>query len=191
VARDITEQQHSEELRARLAAIVDSSEDTIVSKTVDGVNSSWNHGAKRLFGYSEAEAIGQHIFLIIPDDRRAEEEDVLARARRGEKVVPSNGTADQGRPSRAHFVDRLAAQGFAREHHWGIEAARDPSPRLSPNSWLMDRRYAWNVEYAGAFVDIQHLLDATTSTSGSTGPAPPTQHLGSRRCTGCGSRTAT
>lgn len=47
---------------------------------------SWNHGAERLFGYSEAEAIGQHIFLIIPDGRRAEEEDVLARVRRGEKV---------------------------------------------------------------------------------------------------------
>jgi PAS domain S-box-containing protein len=86
VARDITERQHSEELRARLAAIVESSEDAIVSKTADGVITSWNHGAKRLFGYSEAEAIGQHIFLIIPDDRRAEEEDVLAHVRRGEKV---------------------------------------------------------------------------------------------------------
>lgn len=76
----------NELLRARLAAIVDSSDDAIVSKTLDGIITSWNRAAVRLFGYSAAEAIGQHIFLIIPDDRRAEEEDVLARLRQGEKI---------------------------------------------------------------------------------------------------------
>jgi PAS domain S-box-containing protein len=74
------------ELRARLAAIVDSSDDAIVSKTLDGVITSWNRGAEQIFGYTEAEAVGRHIFLIIPDDRREEEEDVLARLRRGEKI---------------------------------------------------------------------------------------------------------
>src|ERR1051326_352644 len=73
-------------LHARLAAIVDSSDDAIVAKTLDGVITSWNRGAEDIFGYSAAEAIGQHIFLIIPDDRREEEEDVLARLRRGEKI---------------------------------------------------------------------------------------------------------
>jgi PAS domain S-box-containing protein len=73
-------------LRARLAAIVDSSDDAIVSKTLDGVITSWNPAAERLFGYPAAEAVGRQIFLIIPDDRRAEEEDVLARLRRGEKI---------------------------------------------------------------------------------------------------------
>lgn len=86
VARDITEQKQSEELRARLAAIVQSSDDAIVSKTVDGVITSWNRGAERLFGYSEAEAVGQPIYLIIPVERRAEEDDVLARLRRGESI---------------------------------------------------------------------------------------------------------
>jgi PAS domain S-box-containing protein len=75
-----------EELRAWLASIVDSSDDAIVSKTLDGVITSWNRGAERIFGYTAAEAIGRPITLIIPDDRRAEEEDVLARLRRGERV---------------------------------------------------------------------------------------------------------
>lgn len=73
-------------VRARLAAIVDSSDDAIVGKTLDGVITSWNRAAERLFGYSAAEAVGRHISLIIPDDRRAEENEVLARLRRGEKV---------------------------------------------------------------------------------------------------------
>jgi PAS domain S-box-containing protein len=87
VARDITERRQIDELRARLAAIVDSSDDAIVGKTLDGVITAWNPGAERIFGYSAVEAIGQHISLIIPDDRRAEEEDVLARLRRGEKIA--------------------------------------------------------------------------------------------------------
>ncbi|HMD35369.1 MAG TPA: PAS domain S-box protein [Vicinamibacterales bacterium] len=73
-------------LRAQLAAIVDSSDDAIVGKTLDGVITSWNRGAQDIFGYSAAEAIGQHISLIIPEDRREEEHEVLARLRRGEKI---------------------------------------------------------------------------------------------------------
>jgi PAS domain S-box-containing protein len=75
-----------DEVRARLAAIVDSSFDAIVSKTLDGVITFWNHSAEQLFGYTAAEAVGQYIFLIIPPDRRAEEEEVLARLRRGERI---------------------------------------------------------------------------------------------------------
>src|SRR6267142_380923 len=75
-----------EEMRQLLAAIVDSSDDAIVSKTLDGVITSWNRGARSIFGYTAAEAVGQHILLIIPEDRHAEEADVLARLRRGEKI---------------------------------------------------------------------------------------------------------
>jgi PAS domain S-box-containing protein len=83
----VTDQVLSEEeAAARLAAIVDSSDDAIVSKTLEGVITSWNQGAERLFGYTAAEAVGQHITLIIPEERRAEESEVLSRLVRGERI---------------------------------------------------------------------------------------------------------
>jgi PAS domain S-box-containing protein len=69
-----------------LAAIVDSSDDAIVSKNLDGIITSWNKGAERLFGYPPEEAIGQHISFIIPADRRNEEVMILDRLRRGERL---------------------------------------------------------------------------------------------------------
>jgi PAS domain S-box-containing protein len=75
-----------QDLAARLAAIVASSDDVIVSKTLDGIITSWNPTAERILGYTPDEAIGNHIRLIIPADRWAEEDEVLARIRRGEKV---------------------------------------------------------------------------------------------------------
>jgi PAS domain S-box-containing protein len=72
--------------RARLAAIVDSSDDVIVGKTLDGVITSWNPAAERLFGWTAQEAIGRHITLIVPEERRAEEETVLARIAQGVRV---------------------------------------------------------------------------------------------------------
>jgi PAS domain S-box-containing protein len=70
----------------RLAAIVESTDDAIVSKDLDGVITSWNHGAEALFGYSAEEATGQSIRMLIPDDRLSEEDMVLGRIRRGERV---------------------------------------------------------------------------------------------------------
>src|SRR5262245_14858050 len=71
---------------AWLAAIIDSSDDAIVSKTLGGVITSWNRGAERIFGYTAAEAVGRHITLIIPAERLAEEDQVLAAIQRGERL---------------------------------------------------------------------------------------------------------
>jgi PAS domain S-box-containing protein len=75
-----------EETRAWLAAIVDSSDDAIVSKNLESIVRSWNAGAERLFGYSAAEMIGQSITRIIPKEILSEEDEILARLRRGERV---------------------------------------------------------------------------------------------------------
>jgi PAS domain S-box-containing protein len=72
--------------RARLAAIIESSEDAIISKTLDGTIQSWNASAERMFGYTPQEAVGKPITLIIPPDRLSEEVDILARLRRGERI---------------------------------------------------------------------------------------------------------
>jgi PAS domain S-box-containing protein len=91
--RDITERRQIEavlrenEERLRwLGSIVDSSDDAIVSKSLDGVVTSWNRGAERVFGYAAEEAIGQPITIVIPKDRRDEERTILTRIRRGERI---------------------------------------------------------------------------------------------------------
>jgi PAS domain S-box-containing protein len=69
-----------------LAAVVDSSDDAIITKNLDGVIMSWNKSAERLFGHTSEEAVGKHIFLVIPEERRDEETQIIERIRRGERV---------------------------------------------------------------------------------------------------------
>jgi PAS domain S-box-containing protein len=68
------------------AAIVESSDDAILSKDLDGVITSWNRGAQRLFGYTAEEAVGRSVTIIIPTDRHDEEPMILERVRRGERI---------------------------------------------------------------------------------------------------------
>ena len=84
--RDITQRKQAEETQYLLSAIVTSSHDAIVSKTLGGIITSWNAGAEHLFGYSAAEAIGQHITLIIPPELRYEEETIIGQMRKGQRI---------------------------------------------------------------------------------------------------------
>jgi PAS domain S-box-containing protein len=84
--RDITERKQVEEVRDRLAAIVDSSDDAIISKTRDGTISAWNRGAEKVFGYSAAEMVGKPILVLLPPECIDEESDILARSSRGESI---------------------------------------------------------------------------------------------------------
>jgi two-component system cell cycle sensor histidine kinase/response regulator CckA len=83
---DITERKRAEEIRVRLASIVESSEDAIISKTLDGIVTTWNRGAERTFGYTADEVIGKSIGLLIPQDRVEEESQIIERVKQGEHV---------------------------------------------------------------------------------------------------------
>jgi two-component system CheB/CheR fusion protein len=83
---DMREHQRAEEASRRLAAIVESSEDAIVSKDLNGVIATWNRGAERLFGYLASEVVGRPITILIPDEHRDEETHILERVRRGERI---------------------------------------------------------------------------------------------------------
>ena len=86
IARDTSDRLLLSHERNRLAAIVDSSDDAIVSKDLTGIIKTWNRGAEIMFGYSAEEAVGQSIIMIVPQDRLAEEYEVLARVRQGLSV---------------------------------------------------------------------------------------------------------
>ncbi len=86
VFRDVSERKRAEEAAAQLAAIVASSEDAILSKTLDGVIRSWNAAAERVFGYTAQEAVGKNITLLIPVERLDEEAVILARLQQGQRI---------------------------------------------------------------------------------------------------------
>jgi PAS domain S-box-containing protein len=83
---DVTASHHEDDARARLAAIVASSDDAILSKDLSSIIITWNHGAERLFGYTEQEVVGRPVTILIPPERQDEEPGILERIRRGESI---------------------------------------------------------------------------------------------------------
>ena len=86
VFHDVAQKRHAQDALARLAAVVESSEDAILSRDLDGNIKTWNAGATRLFGYQPAEIIGQPITMLLPPDRQEEESRIMARLRAGERL---------------------------------------------------------------------------------------------------------
>lgn len=85
-ASDVTDLKLHQENRSRLAAIVESADDAIISKDLDGVIRTWNQGATRMFGYTAEEAVGRSIRMLIPEDLQQEEDQILAKLRAGERI---------------------------------------------------------------------------------------------------------
>jgi PAS domain S-box-containing protein len=117
VIRDITERRQAEEVRSRLAAIVESSDDAIIGKDLNGIITSWNAAASRLFGYSPEEAIGKSVLLLIPPELQHEEPEILRRIRKGERIE--------------HFESqRLTKDGRRIEVSLSISPVRDGTGKL-------------------------------------------------------------
>jgi PAS domain S-box-containing protein len=85
---DLTDQTRAHDARALTASIVESSFDAIITKNLDGIVTSWNAAAEHMFGYAAAEIIGKPVRVLIPPERQAEEDEILARLRQGERIAP-------------------------------------------------------------------------------------------------------
>jgi len=84
--KDVTESRMAEEKMAAMAAIVESSDDLILSKRLDGIVTSWNDAGERIMGYRAEEMIGQHVSKLIPTDRLQEEDEIISRLKKGERI---------------------------------------------------------------------------------------------------------
>jgi PAS domain S-box-containing protein len=142
IFRDVSQRRQIEETRARLAAIVESTEDAVISKGLDGIIRTWNPAAERLFGYPASEAIGRSITLIIPPERLSEEDEILARLVRGQRIehYETVRVTKDGRrrhisltisPLRSAAGDIIGAAKVARDITHRVEAERKLAESLS------------------------------------------------------------
>ena len=176
VARDISEKLQGEEKQAILSAIVQSSDDAIISKNLNGIIMSWNRGAEQIFGYSEDEVLGRHITILIPEERLSEEEVIISKIRKGERVqhfetirktkngteIPISLTVSPVKDSQGNIVG-------------ASKIARDISQQVETQRQL--KKYTRHLEILNSLgksiskkMDVKHILqqvtDATTSLTG-------------------------
>jgi PAS domain S-box-containing protein len=173
--RDITHLRVSEQATLRLAAIVTSASDAIVGKTLDGVITSWNAAAERIFGYTEREMLGQSVFRLVPEELHEAERTMLARVRQGERIDFS--VTDRYRKDGSRIAISLTLSPI-----WdpsgvvlGISSIqRDVTERQRAEEELVRReeRYralvvattsvVWTSDPEGRFVDLQAAWEAYT-----------------------------
>ncbi|PST82721.1 histidine kinase [Pedobacter yulinensis] len=178
VARDISDRQDAASKQAMLAAIVESSDDAIISKRLDGTITSWNAGAQRIFGYSEAETVGKSITILIPESRLHEEEHIIDNIKNGRRVdhfqtirlhkagyeIPISLTVSPIRDLKGQIIG-------------ASKVARDVTEQVRSQDLL--KRYAENMEMLNSIgksisekLDIQTILqrvtDATKKITGAT-----------------------
>jgi PAS domain S-box-containing protein len=158
---ELAERREAEAAAARLAALVATAQDAIIGKTLDGVITSWNRAAERMFGYTAAEIVGQSIMRIVPDDRRDEELEIIAGVRRGEasERLESVRVARDGR--RVPVALTISPVADAAGRVVGCSTiARDISERLRAEAEL--RRTVQTLEM------LYHLADRVGRATGVT-----------------------
>lgn len=175
---DITDKQITEAKQAFLSAIVESSDDAIVSKDLNSIISSWNKGAERIFGYTEAEAIGRPITMIIPPAKLHEEDFILSKIRAGDKIdhfetirihksgkeIPISLTVSPIRDSAGNII---GASKIARDISERVESQRllkEHSERLETLN-AMSKAVA---ETLDTETILQRVIEATTKITGAS-----------------------
>jgi PAS domain S-box-containing protein len=173
---DVTNLTEGEEKRAILAAIVATSDDTIVSKTLQGIITSWNKAAEKMFGYTESEALGKHISLIIPHDRLDEEKHIISEISKG-NIVDHFQTIRVAKDGR--MIPISVSVSPIIDNHGNIigasKIARDVSEQHLANEAA--RRYTERLEIINAITEtiseeldlnkiLQKVTDATTRLTG-------------------------
>ena len=151
---DISERTHAELDRERLAAIVSSSNDAIIGKTLDGIITSWNAGATRMYGYTAEEMLGRSVTVLMPEEIRDQEEAILARLRRGERIE--------------HFdTVRLTRDGRRIDVSLAISPVRDGSGRIVGASKvardISERKRAEELQRL-LFEELNHRVKNTLAT---------------------------
>ena len=158
--QDVTGRRDSEEATTRLAAIVASSSDAIIGKTLDGVVTSWNAAAERIFGHTEREMLGRSIFKLIPESRHASERELLQRIRQGDRVELGD-------------VERLHKDGHPIPVALAVSPIRDAAGTVIGASSIMreitERKRAAE-ELARREERYRALVTATTSIVWTTDP---------------------
>lgn len=173
---DITQVTNEEEKQAILAAIVNTSDDTILSKTLSGIITSWNIAAERMFGYHETEAIGKHISLIIPAERIKEEEYIIGEISKGNKVdhfetirVAKNGKLIPISVSVSPIKDKegkvIGASKIARDISEQI-AAKEATIRYTERLEIINMMTGLISEELDLNKILQKVTDATTHLTG-------------------------